>query len=403
MTLKHLFSLAALCLLIAACNTSKEKKADATQETGQSETTTETASTGSGEPQPGQLYEFGPTPDYAGSHILIGHKDAQLPNNTIERTKEEALEKAKQLIADLQASPETFTDMAKNESDGPSGRGGGYLGSWQKGKMVPEFDAAVAGLEIGAITSEPVETQFGYHIIRRDAIPESRYYGLEGFVIAFKNPRLPAVEREAIAAEQLAKEVGEKLNASNFAELADEYNDLGKGVMFFGAFKANDPQIPPAFSDAAQELRFGGVKGPIELPMGHAFVRRVEVDRRAGSHILVTYKGSESSKPGITKTKEEAEAFAKDLLAQVQANPNSFAELAKTHSDDGSAVRNGDLGEWWRGEMVPPFELALDDLEAGTIYPEIVESRFGYHIIRRNSTQADKEATSGSESATPAE
>lgn len=397
MKLKNLFFLAALALLVVACNNSKEKKAEesATDQTAQSETT----AADNGEPQPGQMFDFGPKADYAGSHILIGHKDAQLPNNQIERTKEEALEIAKTLIAEINANPETFTEVAKTKSDGPSGQGGGYLGSWQKGKMVPEFDAAVATLEVGAITAEPVETQFGYHIIRRDAIPESLYYGLEGFIIAFKNPRMPNIEREALAAEQRAKEVSEKLTQDNFDQLAAEHNDLGDGVIFFGSFKADDMNIPPAFIDAAKTLRFGEAKGPVELPMGYAFMRRVEVERRAGSHILVTYKGSESSKPGITKTKEEAEAFAKELLAQVKANPETFGDLAKQHSDDGSAVRDGNLGEWWRGEMVPPFEAALNEIQKDEIYPELVESRFGYHIIRRNPTELERTAEPSAASA----
>ena len=59
-----------------------------------------------------------------------------------------------------------FADLAKEHSSCPSGASGGDLGSFGPGQMVPEFDQAVFNLEPGAI-SGVVETQFGYHIIKR--------------------------------------------------------------------------------------------------------------------------------------------------------------------------------------------------------------------------------------------
>ncbi|MEO1129264.1 MAG: peptidylprolyl isomerase [Planctomycetota bacterium] len=59
-----------------------------------------------------------------------------------------------------------FEDLAKEHSKCPSGRDGGSLGTFSKGDMVPEFDQVVFGdLAVGAI-SEPVQTQFGYHLIK---------------------------------------------------------------------------------------------------------------------------------------------------------------------------------------------------------------------------------------------
>ncbi len=64
------------------------------------------------------------------------------------------------------ASGTSFEELAKAHSQCPSGKGGGSLGSFQKGAMVPEFDAVIfSDLPIGDI-SEPVKTQFGYHLIQ---------------------------------------------------------------------------------------------------------------------------------------------------------------------------------------------------------------------------------------------
>jgi peptidyl-prolyl cis-trans isomerase C len=54
------------------------------------------------------------------------------------------------------------------KSTGPSGPGGGDLGWFPPEQMVKPFSDAVAGLENGAFTKEPVETQFGFHVILRE-------------------------------------------------------------------------------------------------------------------------------------------------------------------------------------------------------------------------------------------
>lgn len=59
----------------------------------------------------------------------------------------------------------TFEEAAKQHSSCPSNEQGGNLGSFSKGMMVPEFEAAAFELPIGEV-SEPVKTQFGYHLIK---------------------------------------------------------------------------------------------------------------------------------------------------------------------------------------------------------------------------------------------
>jgi len=63
------------------------------------------------------------------------------------------------------ALKDKFIELAKSESTGPSGPKGGDLGSFAKGQMVPEFNDAVFKMKVGTITTTPVKTQFGYHII----------------------------------------------------------------------------------------------------------------------------------------------------------------------------------------------------------------------------------------------
>ncbi|NVK33027.1 MAG: peptidylprolyl isomerase [Rhodobacteraceae bacterium] len=59
-----------------------------------------------------------------------------------------------------------FVELAKEKSTGPSGPSGGDLGYFSKGRMVPEFEAVVFDMDKGDYTKEPVQTQFGWHVIK---------------------------------------------------------------------------------------------------------------------------------------------------------------------------------------------------------------------------------------------
>ncbi len=83
------------------------------------------------------------------SHILVDEEDKA--NEIYEKVKD----------------GDNFAELAKKFSTCPSSERGGELGEFQKGQMVKEFEDAVFSNEIGTIT-EPVKTQFGYHIIRID-------------------------------------------------------------------------------------------------------------------------------------------------------------------------------------------------------------------------------------------
>ncbi len=77
------------------------------------------------------------------------------------KTKEEA----EAVIKELDSGAD-FAELAKEKSTGPSGPAGGDLGYFTKGRMVKPFDDAVFAMETGDYTKEPVETQFGWHVIK---------------------------------------------------------------------------------------------------------------------------------------------------------------------------------------------------------------------------------------------
>jgi peptidyl-prolyl cis-trans isomerase C len=81
-------------------------------------------------------------------------------------------EQAKKLIAELDKGAD-FSELAKKNSTGPSGKSGGELGWFSPKQMVAPFSEAVAKLEKGSYTKAPVQTQFGWHVIILDDVRES--------------------------------------------------------------------------------------------------------------------------------------------------------------------------------------------------------------------------------------
>ena len=101
------------------------------------------------------------------------------------------------------------------------------------------------------------------------------------------------------------------------------------------------------------------------------------MEERRASHILLAVpQGAPAAE------KDKARARAQELLEQLRKSPDSFAELARKHSQDpGSAARGGDLEWFTRGAMTKPFEDAVFSLKKGET-SGVVETEFGFHIIR---------------------
>jgi len=109
-------------------------------------------------------------------------------------------------------------------------------------------------------------------------------------------------------------------------------------------------------------------------------------EERRASHILIN-----APKTAAAAEREAAKAKATDLLEQVRKAPESFADTARKNSQDtGSAAQGGDLEFFARGAMVKPFEDAAFSLKKGEI-SGLVESDFGYHIIRLTDIKVPKQ------------
>ncbi len=169
---------------------------------------------------------------------------------------------------------------------------------------------------------------------------KSRYQGDEE---AFK----AALEQNKVTREEFDEQFADQLLLQKL------YNDIVKDI------KVTEEDIQKFYTENADRF-----KVPEQLQ---------------AQHILL--KADPENEAEVKKVKAEADK----LMAQIKGGAN-FGELAKKHSqDEGSKVKNGDLGEFTRGQMVLPFEEALLKLKKGEV-SEPVKTQFGWHIIKRGDT-----------------
>ena len=137
------------------------------------------------------------------SHVLLS-----IPKGADAATKAKLSAKAAQLTAELQKNPASFAEVARKESQDPgSAAQGGSLGSFGRGAMVKSFDDAVFSMKKGEIRG-PVESEFGFHIIRLDDIQPAT-----------------AIPLDTIKAD-IAAELRKQKVQIQFSELAENFSNL---------------------------------------------------------------------------------------------------------------------------------------------------------------------------------
>ena len=140
-------------------------------------------------------------------------------------------------------------------------------------------------------------------------------------------------------------------------------------------------RLPALFLEALEKLKPGEVSDILRSPNGFHIVKLLEkrskdkapaVTQTHARHILLR------TKEGVPDT-EVRERLAR-LRARIAAGED-FAELARVHSEDGTAPKGGDLGWLSPGETVPEFERAMNALKDGEV-SQPVQSPFGWHVVQ---------------------
>ncbi|MFC4221077.1 peptidylprolyl isomerase [Flagellimonas marina] len=163
--------------------------------------------------------------------------------------------------------------------------------------------------------------------------------------------------------------------------------DRNSDTKFDTIYKAKN-DLPSVAADTLMSMSVGEIYGPYKD--GDFYRVSKIMDKKTNgtvkaSHILITWEGAERANPSITRTKEEAEARAKELLVEAKKEGTVFTTLARENSDGPSAPRGGDLGYFQEGVMADEFNDFCFNNPVGAI--DLVETQFGYHIIKVDDKQ----------------
>jgi len=140
-------------------------------------------------------------------------------------------------------------------------------------------------------------------------------------------------------------------------------------------------QLPDGLSRIANTLQVDSVYGPFPYSTGYALTKILKIESDTNlvaraSHILFRTNETDPA-----EKKAEAKKQAEQVLKEIQAGA-SFEKMAAQYGGDGTASKGGDLGWFGKGQMVKPFENAIFSANKPGVLPYIVETQFGYHIIR---------------------
>ncbi|RIV70579.1 peptidylprolyl isomerase [Flagellimonas aequoris] len=172
-------------------------------------------------------------------------------------------------------------------------------------------------------------------------------------------------------------------NTKDMVVFLDRHSD----TKFDTIYKAKK-DLPSVAADTLMAMAVGQIYGPYKD--GDLYKISKVMDKKTNgsvkaSHILISWAGAERVSPTVTRTKEEAEAKAKELLADAKKEDAVFTALARDNSDGPSAPRGGDLGYFQEGVMADAFNDFCFNNPVGTI--GLVETQFGYHIIKIDDKQ----------------
>ncbi len=276
----------------------------------------------------------------------------------------ESKEEADEVMAKLKDGGD-FTQLALEYSMCPSCTKGGDLGLFGHGQMVKPFEDAAFALDVGEM-SEPVQTDFGWHIIERiDPAMEIKVPELEK--MRAQHILVPTKE-EALAIRKQLDE-GEKFN-----DLVIKYSWCPSRAEWGDTRAFTRGEMPiKIFEKTVLSLKMDEISQPVESKMGWHIIKRITlnatlpppVDKKVRiRHILVA-------------TEEEAKEIIKKLNEGAD-----FVELAKEKSSCPSKEQGGELGEVGFGMADKPFEDAIFALEVGEI-SKPVKTDSGWHIIQR--------------------
>ncbi len=279
------------------------------------------------------------------SHILF-----KVPSDAPEEAWAAALTKSEDVRKRVEAG-ENFADLAKELSEDTSASSGGDLGFFGKGRMVKPFETAVWDLEIGDI-SEPVKSQFGYHVIKKTDYKRETTKALEEVKDAIKT-KLTGEETKVRAMDMAQEFYDEIDDATVLADLASEHSiQLLTSEYFVSGKPPRDFGFAKNLAVILTNLEPGEISIPVETFKGvFLFTYKDTQD----AHVPALEEVRENVNRAVQKSKaiELARTRAETTLADLRNNGN-WEDIATQYE-----LKTETTGEFPRGKSIP--RLGVDE------------------------------------------
>lgn len=304
-------------------------------------------------------------------HILIA-----VDQDASQEEKDKALADIKEIKVKLDQGAD-FADLATEHSDCPSAAEGGDLGKFGRGQMVPEFEEAAFSLDPGTV-SDPVQTQFGWHLIKvEEHIPAGR------------------MELDQVRS-RIRMNIGEEKAMDQLADITDDIleviitgGDLDEAVQRF-SFEArttdfftrqdgpSEIDLPTTAINQLFDMTEGEItETPIMVENGYIFAEKIEARdaavkdlKEVTPEITTTLTKQKALDMARQKAQEYHEAVTEDKLSQEQQ-----AEITTSRPFD----RQGFIPELG---MSPELAMAAFTAQEGQWLDKVFNVNDGYIVAR---------------------
>lgn len=223
--------------------------------------------------------EFDTTEEQANIQQILVSIEPESP--PIEKAEADALGKIQETRARIEAG-EAFADVAIEVSEDPgSGANGGELGWFGRGQMVPEFEEAAFSLEVGEL-SQPVKTDFGYHLLLVDEINTEEDQVKARHILV--RPNTTPSDEAVTLAEAVA--FGTITDARARIEGGESFDDVAKEISQDTATAESGGdlgwlprgQLPAEVDELAFSLGAGNLSEVIKTPSGFYLIKVIDQD-----------------------------------------------------------------------------------------------------------------------------
>jgi hypothetical protein len=327
------------------------------------------------------------------SHILIQHSEST-PGDTVigalqistgppaaKRSRSDALAQARKIADQARREPAAFEQLARKHSEDRATRdAGGSLGGVKATQVPDAFLDALTTMKPGEV-SKVIESEFGYHVLKRRPVPALEQVVGSRIVIAYeaslrmpgqqpvKRSRAEALERARTAAA--AARAGKQSFEALVAQYSDAVDVPQRGD--FGVWSTHDPGSAGREIELLGALKVGEVSEPIDSRFGfEVFVRTPVAERKSYAMTAIKLPFDPTDVPSRNKM----EKLARVLIKKVHKDPSSFATTQKEH------CCAGEIQQWTAGRGPIGVSDVLEKLAFGQVAKETVADE-GFIVIAK--------------------